>query len=352
MCGSIVIGVGPLQRRHAISEPRGEPSRATVGGIDVEPEALRLREVGEVLERVDRARVRRPGRSDDRERCSTGRAIGVDRGRDRLGLEPESFVGRDAHERVGREAGDRQGPRDREVRLVGDVDPRAIQVAPAWRPIQAAQLGQPDVACDEDGHDVGHDAAAREEAEAARRVAHEVAEPANDLLLDEGRGRTGVPDVDALVDDLGKELAADRSPQRRRREVSERARVPGVHLVGGEPLSELLEEGGDRRRVRGSGWRLAGRTEIEPTHVLVARRAAQGALEAMLVEVVEGSRPGRGPEAIEGSPGDRGVADIDELRLGVPGEVRLAHGAGEGSSADEAGVLDRPGHDRRQAPSG
>ena len=59
----------------------------------------------------------------------------------------------------------------------------------------------------------------------ALAVADEVAQPADDLLLDEGRERAGVPDVDALVGDLGEQLAHDRHRQRRRREVAELARV-------------------------------------------------------------------------------------------------------------------------------
>ena len=60
-------------------------------------------------------------------------------------------------------------------------------------------------------------------------VADEVAQPADDLLLDEGGERAGVPDVDALVRDLGEQLAHDRHRQRRRREVAELARMLGVH---------------------------------------------------------------------------------------------------------------------------
>ncbi len=80
-------------------------------------------------------------------------------------------------------------------------------------------------------------------------VADEVAQPADDLLLDERRERTGVPDVDALLGDLGEQLADDRHRERRRGEVAQRARVIGVELVRRDAGPELVEE----RRRRASG---------------------------------------------------------------------------------------------------
>ena len=142
-------GVGAFERGHASREPLGEPGSAGIGGVDVQPEALALGEVGKVGDRVDRAGVRRAGGTDDRERDAARGPVGRDRLRDRSGLEPEPLVGRDAHERVGREARDRQRPRDREVRLVRDVHPRAVELATARRPIEPAELAQPRVACDE-----------------------------------------------------------------------------------------------------------------------------------------------------------------------------------------------------------
>ena len=81
-------------------------------------------------------------------------------------------------------------------------------------------------------------------------VADEVAQPADDLLLDERAGRTGMPDVDALVRDLGQQLAHDRHRQRRGREVAELARVLGVHLHRRQALVELGEDGVRGRRGR------------------------------------------------------------------------------------------------------
>ena len=103
-----------------------------------------------------------------------------------------------------------------------------------------------------------------------RPVADEVAQPAHDLLLDERRERSGVPDVHALVGHLGEQLADDRDRQRRRREVAELARVLRVHLCAGEPLAELGEDRGDR----GGETRRRGRA---------ARRAEEDARSAAYV---------------------------------------------------------------------
>ena len=86
-----------------------------------------------------------------------------------------------------------------------------------------------------------------------RAVADEVAQPADDLLLDERGERPGMPDVDALVGDLGQELAHDRHRQRWRGEVAELARVLAVHEAAREAGLELVEDRGGGGRVERGG---------------------------------------------------------------------------------------------------
>ena len=113
----------------------------------------------------------------------------------------------------------------------------------------------------DEGHrdEVGHDAAGGEDPEAALAVAHDVAQPADDLLLDERADRPGVPDVDALLGHLGEDLAGHGGEQRRRGEVAERARVIGAHRVRRDARRELVEHGlqcrGIDRRRRGPARR-------------------------------------------------------------------------------------------------
>ena len=128
------------------------------------------------------------------------------------------------------------------MRLVARVDPRAVEVLAARRCLQPARAPEMQVAGKGHRHEVGHDPAAREQAERRRPVADEVAQPADDLLLDEGGERAGVPDVDALVRDLGEQLAHDRHRQRRRREIAELARMLGVHEAARQPPAELGED--------------------------------------------------------------------------------------------------------------
>ena len=170
-------------------------------------------------------------------------------------------------------------------------------------------------------HEVGHHAARRQQAERARPVADEVAQPAHDLLLDEGRERTGVPDVDALVRHLGEQLAHHRHRQRRRREVAELARVLRVHLAAREAGPELVE---DRARPAwgrpgpGRPARAADRTRLARLRSRIGAPIAR--FVACVVEEVERRRPGLRPQPLERPARRAGVAVADQLGLGMPGE--------------------------------
>ena len=203
------------------------------------------RDVRELADPVDRARVRRARDPGDGERRQAGRRVAGDGRRDRGAPKPEQLVGRDDDEGLGREAEQVKGPRDREVGLVAGVDPRALEVLAARRTAEAQQSSEMQVARDRHAHEVGHDPARGQETERAGPVPDEVAQPADDLLLDERGHRAGVPDVDALVRHLGEQLAHHRDRQRRRREVAELARVLGVHLAAREARPELRR--GSRR---------------------------------------------------------------------------------------------------------
>ena len=95
------------------------------------------------------------------------------------------------------------------MRLVGDVDADPLELGASRRMIEPTQARQVAVAGDGHGHEVGHQAARGEQAEAALAVADQPAEPGDDLLLDEGRRRAAVPDVHALVGDLREVLPDD-----------------------------------------------------------------------------------------------------------------------------------------------
>ena len=117
--------------------------------------------------------------------------------------------------------------------------------------------------------EVGHHAARRQQPEAPLVVADEVAQPADDLLLDERRERPGVPDVHALLGHLREQLADDRHRQRRRREVARARRVVGVQLVRRDAASGTPRGGRRGRRV---GRRRPGRLPRRRT-LRAARRS-------------------------------------------------------------------------------
>ncbi len=153
-------------------------------------------------------------------------------------------------------------------------------------------------------------------------VAHEVAQPAHDLLLDERRERAGVPDVDALVGDLGEQLAHDRHRQRRRREVAELARVLAVHESAGQPGAELRD---DLAAGVGSAGRAAGPAADGRSS---ARRTSAYGDGSPIARCTAGRTGSRGRPAQVWAPGRSGrvarralVAVADQLRLGVPGEA-------------------------------
>ncbi len=236
--------IGALQVRHPGRVAGRQADRAAVGGVDVEPQAVVLGKVGQVCCPVHRPGVRRAGHGADRERPQATGPIRLDRRGDRRAAQAERIVGGHDLQGVDRESELIEGPADREVGLIGGVHPGALELPAAGRMVQPQDLGQVQVAGHGQGHEVGHHSARGEHGKARRAVADKVAQPASDLLLDERARRPGMPDVDALVDELGQDLADDRHEQRRRGEVAQRARVVGVQAVGGEARSELGQQVG------------------------------------------------------------------------------------------------------------
>jgi hypothetical protein len=127
-------------------------------------------------------------------------------------------------------------------------------------------------------------------------------EPADDLFLDERRDRAGVPDVDALVGHLCEELAHDRDREGWGREVTELARVLGVHQPAGDPRGELLEDVGIRRGPGRRARRSAARSEVGGAQVGVGRRVTHGPGCRLAVQECERRPPGRIAELLEGCP--------------------------------------------------
>jgi hypothetical protein len=194
--------IGAVEVRDAIGVAHGESRRAAVGRVHVEPQSLRFGHVRQLADGVHGTGVGGSGNRRDRERPEARGAIACYGRRDRRAKKPEPLVRRDHDERLGREPELVQRPRDREMGLIRGVDAHAFE----HRPARAARPQEPpesDVARQGHAHEVGHHAA--EVSSPTRRRTRRVAQPSDDLLLDEGGDRPRVPYVDAMVGHLGEE---------------------------------------------------------------------------------------------------------------------------------------------------
>ena len=318
--------VGAVEVRDAIPVPHRQPCATAVCRIDVQPQALGLGHVGQLADGVDRTRVGRAGDSRDGVWRQTGRSVAGHGIGDRGPTQVEVVVGWEHDQRLGREPELVERPRDREMRLVAGVDPGALEILAARRPWQVPDAAETQVARQRHPHEIGHHAAAGEEPEAVRPVAHHVAQPAHDLFLGERREGTGMPHVDALVGHLREQLAHDRHRERRRREVPELARVLGVHQAARQAGGELFDDVGrahGRRRGRArtvarSGW--IG-CVIPSAGFGVRRWIAHRALGRDAVQEFQRLVPRPLPERCERRPRRCLVAVADQLRLRVPVEA-------------------------------
>ncbi len=99
--------IGALQVRDPPRVTGGQPRRAAVGRVDVEPQVLGRGDVGQLPGGVDRPGVGRADDAGDRERRQSGGPISCDRLGDGRAAQPEPLVGRD--DRPASRAGSRAG---------------------------------------------------------------------------------------------------------------------------------------------------------------------------------------------------------------------------------------------------
>src|SRR5207253_11369118 len=77
-----------------------------VRAVDVEPQVLGRAEIGDLVERIDRARAGRSRAGRDAERAIARDTVGGDGGAERADFHAVSFVGRDLSDRLGAEPED------------------------------------------------------------------------------------------------------------------------------------------------------------------------------------------------------------------------------------------------------
>ena len=294
-------GTRPAQSRATAGRPRRRPRRRGATG----PRAAARSASSPDL--VDRAGVRRAGDGGDRERTS-GRAPGLRRS-PRRPAPPRSRKSASDGTRWSVSAGKPSSSSARPIEKWAwsrGVDPDALERSAAGRvagPGQArrgGRRGRPSVAMKlaitppEVRMPNGSSSAPSGPAGYPTRSVSQRTTSSSTNAPAGPACQTSTP----WLGDLGEQLADDRHDQRRRREVAERGRVVGVEQVRARPVrgirastaSAVVGEVG-----RGAGPACLpvgiGAEERRP-QVGIAGRLADSPPEGLVVEVVEGGRPG------------------------------------------------------------
>ena len=206
--------VAPLDPEEPSAAPVGELEEASVGAVDVEPQVLGVRDVGDRVERIDRARVRGAGARRHEERAHAGRAVLGDHPPEGVGVHPELVVGRHEANVPLREAGDRRGLRHARVRLLAHVVRAVEEVLAELRVPRRDHRGQ-----------VRHRAAGQQQSLRTLGVVEEVAQPPGDVLLDLDHGGARLPQAHVPVHALGDEVGERGRVQAAARDIGEVART-------------------------------------------------------------------------------------------------------------------------------
>jgi hypothetical protein len=184
-------GVGALEAAKERPQPRRDRRHRAVGAVGVEPEALPGTELGELVERIDGARVHRAGVAHDDRRLQSRAPVVGDRLLQQVDADAEAVVGRDLPELL---------PADAE-----QVDRLVDAVVDLFRDVHHERLGSPEAGLAHVGRhgaprgrerrEVRHRAARGEDALGAVRKAEDRREPLQDLLLDVDRGVVAAPAI-------------------------------------------------------------------------------------------------------------------------------------------------------------
>ena len=243
--------VGPLHAAVARRDRRVEHAERAVGAVDVEPEALRGRDIGESVERVDRAGVDGAGRADQQCRQDAARTIGGDRRAQRGRVEPASLEWHPAH-RTAANAKELQGAPHARVGLGRHVGGELGSAGEAVATDVMAGRRQRAIASAREADDRRGGPAAREQAGARRvREAHELCQPAHHRALEVDVGV--IARDDARVHRGCGQRSHDASGGRRRVDPAEEGRVAVAHGVRQDIAQRGRDQVVQRRRVLRQG---------------------------------------------------------------------------------------------------
>ena len=119
-------GIGALHALQEILALVGDGREAAVGGVDVQPDPLRLAEIRHLPERVDRPRAHRAGVGAHRDGVKPRRSVLGHGALEFSHVQTEVFVTREEPYPLGLDADDPRRADVRAVALVAHVDARAI----------------------------------------------------------------------------------------------------------------------------------------------------------------------------------------------------------------------------------
>ena len=206
--------VGALEAAEGRAASFGQHREPAVRSVDVEPDPVRAADVGELVERIDRARVGGACIADRREGLTSGRDVRLDRSVQRLGADPVQVVDRHEVHLLGPEAEHANRPRHRRVALGREVHDRTLGLRAGNRLARAGEGGQVRLraARDEDPGGLG-------------RPVEPLPEPVDDDELRRARPRGLKPGAGEEVRSGGDEVADDTRPRRTARHEPEEARM-------------------------------------------------------------------------------------------------------------------------------
>ena len=239
--------VGPFHAAVAGRDRRVEHAERAVGAVDVEPELLRGRDIGERVERVDRAGVDGAGRADEQRRQGAARAIGGDRRAQRGRVEPASLERHLAH-RTTAEAKQLQGAPHAAVGLGRHVGDELRGAGEAVTADVMAGRRQRATASARQADDRRGGPAAGEQAGARRvREAHELGQPAHHRTLEVDVGV--IAGDNARVHRGRRQRSHDAGGGRRRVDPAEEGRVAVAHGVRQDIAQRGRDQVVQRRRL-------------------------------------------------------------------------------------------------------
>ena len=180
-------------------------------------------DTGDLRKGIDHARADRPCGADDEKRLMAEPPIGFDLTTEDIGVHPLLIVGGDPADGVGTEPKEIGGFLDPRVGFGRGIDeqlpPVARQPFLSHVPRRLRRAGR------DDADEVGHVAAADQQAAAARRIANQLGNPADSLPFDLGRERRQPRGSNVLVQSGCQKIAEHPDRRRAGSDIAEKARM-------------------------------------------------------------------------------------------------------------------------------